>query len=98
MNKLVIRFCFLLILMLAAGCERTETVSPKKSGPEPAAEKTFLIGLIPDQNIFRQTERYQPLADFLSKRVGIKIRLTVLPRYGRHWQHEISGGAHPYTH
>jgi phosphonate transport system substrate-binding protein len=92
MNKLVIPFCFLLILMLAAGCERTETVSPKKPGPGPGGEKTLLIGLIPEQNIFRQMERYQPLADFLSKRVGMKIRLTVLPRYGNIIDNFVSTG------
>ena len=92
MNKRVILFCLLLILMLAAGCERTETVSTKKPEVELGREKTFLIGLIPEQNIFRQMERYQPLAEFLSKRVGMKIRLTVLPRYGNIIDHFVSAG------
>lgn len=92
MNKLVIPFCFLLILMVAAGCERTETVSPKKPGAERGGEKTFLIGLIPEQNIFKQMERYQPLADFLTKRVGMKVRLTVLPRYGNIIDNFVSTG------
>ena len=92
MNKLVIPFCFLLILMVAVGCERTATVSPKRPGAEPGGEKTFLIGLIPEQNIFKQMERYQPLADFLSKRVGMKVRLTVLPRYGNIIDNFVSTG------
>lgn len=82
MRKLIIPFCFLVIFMVAASCGRTDTASPKKTEVELGPEKTFLIGLIPEQNIFRQMERYQPLADYLSKRVGMKIRLTVLPRYG----------------
>jgi phosphonate transport system substrate-binding protein len=82
MNKLVVPFCFLLILMLAAGCERTEPVSPKKPEVEPEREKTFLIGLIPEQNIFKQIERYEPLASYLSKKIDMTIRLTVLSRYG----------------
>jgi phosphonate transport system substrate-binding protein len=92
MNKLVIPFCYLLILMLAAGCERTETVSPQKPEVDPGREKILLIGLIPEQNIFKQMERYQPLADFLSKRVGMKIRLTVLPRYGNIIDNFVSTG------
>ena len=92
MNKRVIPFCLLLILILAAGCERTETVSSKKPDADPGREKTFLIGLIPEQNIFKQMERYQPLADYLSKRVGMKIRLTVLPRYGNIIDNFISTG------
>lgn len=82
MNKLGLPFWFLLILAVVAGCERTETVSAQKTKVEPGREKTLLIGLIPEQNIFRQMERYQPLADYLSKRVGMKVRLTILPRYG----------------
>jgi phosphonate transport system substrate-binding protein len=82
MNKLVVPFCFLLILMLAAGCERTEPVSRKKPEVEPEREKTFLIGLIPEQNIFKQIERYEPLASYLSKKIDMKVRLTVLSRYG----------------
>lgn len=45
-------------------------------------EKSLLIGLIPEQNIFDQLERYQPLADYISKRVGVIIKLKVLTRYG----------------
>ena len=92
MNKLVLPFCFLLVLTVVAGCERTETVSPKKTKTEPGLEKTLLIGLIPEQNIFRQMERYQPLADYLSKRVGMKVRLTVLPRYGNILDNFVSTG------
>jgi phosphonate transport system substrate-binding protein len=92
MNKLIIPFCFLLILTLAAGCERTETVSSKKAEVKPGREKTFLIGLTPEQNIFKQMERYQPLADYLSKKVGMTIRLTVLPRYGNIIDNFVSTG------
>jgi len=45
-------------------------------------KRYLLIGLIPEQNIFRQIDRYRPLADYLSVRLGIKVRLTILSRYG----------------
>jgi len=82
MNKLVVPFCFLLILLLVAGCERTERVSSNKPSAEPGREKNFRIGLIPEQNIFKQIERYEPLATYLSKKIDRTIRLTILPRYG----------------
>ena len=44
--------------------------------------KSLLIGLIPEQNIFDQIDRYQPLADYLSKKIGRAIELKVLTRYG----------------
>jgi phosphonate transport system substrate-binding protein len=82
MKKRVISISVLLILVLIAGCERGEKASQKIVKVEPAPEKTLLIGLIPEQNIFRQIERYRPLSDYVSKRLGMTIRLTVLPRYG----------------
>lgn len=47
-----------------------------------AAQKEILIGLVPEMNIFRQMERYQPLALYLSEKADVKVRLTVLNRYG----------------
>jgi len=42
----------------------------------------ILIGLIPELNIFKQMERYRPLAEYISERLGVKIRLTILSKYG----------------
>jgi len=42
----------------------------------------LVIGFIPEQNIFRQMERYKPLADYIRNKTGYKIELVVLPRYG----------------
>ncbi len=81
MHKRVVLFTFFLILLLAPGCERSEQVSSKKPEPEPGSEKVLRIGLIPEQNIFKQIERYQPLAGYVSKKIDMTIRLTILPRY-----------------
>lgn len=45
-------------------------------------KEELLIGLIPEENIFKQMDRYKPLAEYLSSRLGIKVRLTILSRYG----------------
>ena len=42
----------------------------------------LLIGLVPEENIFRQMDRYRPLAAYLSARIGIKVKLTILSKYG----------------
>ncbi len=62
-------FVFFAIFLLAAASS-------------PAAEKTILVGLVPEENIFRLMEQYLPLAQYMEKRTGIKVRFTVLPRYG----------------
>jgi len=42
----------------------------------------LLIGVEPEHNIFEQIERYRILAEYLSKELGINVRLTVMSRYG----------------
>lgn len=69
----------LLCLAAFGGCQQ--------SGPAPRTDNSLqgnvlLIGLIPEQNIFRQIERYEPLADYLSGKTGARIQLQILPRYG----------------
>jgi phosphonate transport system substrate-binding protein len=67
-----------LCLALLGGCGEVE--SPP---PEPAAPARVLhIGLIPEQNVFKQLARYEPLASYLAQHVGVEIELRILPRYG----------------
>lgn len=63
------------------GCSQSETGSEAK--PEKAQEETYLlIGLIPEHNIFKQIERYEPIVGYLAKKIGTKIKLKILTRYG----------------
>lgn len=69
---------FAISLSLLSGCSETE-IQPIS---QKSQEKTLLIGLIPEQNLFRQMERYEPFAAYLSKKTGMRVKLTVLSRYG----------------
>ena len=69
-----------LLASVVAGCSRQEP--PPSPKPKPSPGPALRIGLIPEQNIFNQLERYQPLAGYLSARIGAKIELKILPRYG----------------
>jgi phosphonate transport system substrate-binding protein len=40
------------------------------------------IGLIPERNIFSQKQRYEPIAEYLSKRIRANVELVALSRYG----------------
>lgn len=46
------------------------------------AKEEITIGLIPEMNVFAQMQRFQPLADYLSKEIGIDVQLSMLSRYG----------------
>jgi phosphonate transport system substrate-binding protein len=64
------------------------------SGLSQAAELT--IGLIPEQNVFKQVERYKPLGKYIEEKAGIKIEFTMLSRYGNiieRFQQERMDGA-----
>lgn len=76
MPKLFLIIC--LLLSILTGCTKTETTPPKKI----SQEKVLVIGVVPEQNIFDQMSRYEPLADYLSEKVGAKIKLKVLTLYG----------------
>lgn len=45
-------------------------------------EDKILIGLIPEENVFHQMDRYRPLAAYLSEKLGITVKMTILSRYG----------------
>ena len=74
-RRLITAFlCFFVL----AGC--AQEAPPPKS--ETVPRKTLLTGLIPEQNIFNQLERYEPLAGYLSMKTGAKVKLKILRRYG----------------
>ena len=47
-----------------------------------ALSDELVIGLIPEQNVFAQLERYEPLGKYISSRLEIPVRFSMLSRYG----------------
>lgn len=41
----------------------------------------ILLGLIPEENIFTQMKRHRPLAQYMTKKLGLKVEFTILSRY-----------------
>jgi len=74
-SRILISVCFFLAIITPARDVDAQT--------KPIEDQTeFTIGLIPERNIFKQIERYEPLAGYLSKKIGQHITLKVLTRYG----------------
>jgi phosphonate transport system substrate-binding protein len=44
--------------------------------------ESLVIGLTPEQNIFKQIERYTPLAEYLSQKCQFRVKLKVATSYG----------------
>lgn len=74
-NKQIIAICCLtLFLTLASLAPATRAYAD--------TTKPFRVGLIPEQNIFVQKKRYQPLFDYLENKLDIRIEVQMLSRYG----------------
>jgi len=87
-NKKIFLIILAVCLSAAAGCTTSEKVSVQQK----TNTKTVVIGLIPEQNLFRQMARYEPLAEYLSEKTGTKIKLTILTRYGNIIDNFVSAG------
>jgi phosphonate transport system substrate-binding protein len=86
MRKLSI---FLIVFTVSlACCNKPGKPPPEKTTPE----KHLLIGLIPEQNIFDQIDRYEPLANYLSKKIGEPVELKILSQYGNIIDNFVSKG------
>lgn len=83
MTRLHAAISVLIVIVAAAlfisACDRTQ------QAPEPKrtwGQQELLIGLIPEQNVFRQREHYMVLKKYLYDRLGITVNFTTLSRYG----------------
>ena len=77
-NRSIACILCVLCLPLLAACSPQEPPAPAK---KPTA-KTLLIGLIPEQNIFNQIDRYEPLMGYLFRKTGTRITVKLISRYG----------------
>jgi len=91
MSRVVISVCLCLAVLI--GCGESKRESDTATVTENQGERpSITIGLIPERNIFKQLDRYEPLADYLSKRIGADIKLKVLTRYGNIIDNFVSAG------
>jgi phosphonate transport system substrate-binding protein len=70
----------LLLFSFTNSCSNQQEIPADKSAQSP--HKKFHIGLIPEQDLFSQKERYGALASYISEKTGLDVKLKVLSRYG----------------
>jgi phosphonate transport system substrate-binding protein len=78
---------FVFFLPLLQNCSEQPEAPSKDETP---AQK-FNLGLIPEQDLFSQKERYEPLARYLSEKVGLNVEIKILSRYGNIIDNFVSG-------
>lgn len=84
----IVLYTCLILISGGFGCDTGKQAAPPRKAPE---GQQLLIGLIPEQNLFRQMERYEPLARYLSQKTGMQIALKILPHYGNIIDNFVSG-------
>ena len=75
----IILLCCLTLLL---GCEQQPQPQSENEKTTVSSFQTYRIGLIPEQNLFNQKKRYEPLLAYLSRHLGVTLQSVVLPRYG----------------
>jgi len=87
-NSITLLILFFL-LPFVFSCSDQQQETPPKSAVSP--QRTFNLGLIPEQDLFSQKKRYTPLARYISERTGAEVKLKILSRYGNIIDNFISG-------
>lgn len=71
----------LLILFLLSSCSSDMATVEETEKIEPA-KKIFTIAILPEQNVFEQKKRYKPLAEYLSDKLKMHVKIKLLDSYG----------------
>jgi len=73
-------FLALIITPIFTACsDRLKPAEP--SGKRPAVSGTFVIALLPEENVFEQKRRYRPLVKYLSEHLRMDVRAKLLDNY-----------------
>jgi phosphonate transport system substrate-binding protein len=72
-----LRWVALALLVWGAGGSRVLAAEAPSSH-----RAEVLIGLIPEFNIFKQKARFTLLGEYLSRKIGVPVKFTILSRYG----------------
>ena len=84
----IIIVALMLLLPLINSCSNQPEAPSEKVAP---SEKKFYMGLIPEQDLFSQKERYTALASYISEKSGLDVELKILSRYGNIIDNFLSG-------
>lgn len=68
-----------ILCLFINGCR--DQLQKKHDTVDANIQKEFYIGILPEQNIFMQRERYAPLGEYLSEKLDIKVELRIAGSY-----------------
>lgn len=77
MKFLLVLACLAILLSCTDSTQMPELVKPG-----PVSGESLTIAILPERNVFEQKKKYRPLADYLSKTLGINVKIKLLDSYG----------------
>ena len=81
-------FALFILLPFVNSCSDQQKAPPE---PQATPKTQFYLGLIPEQDLFSQKERYKPLAAYISAKTELDVEIKILSRYGNIIDNFISG-------
>ncbi len=81
-------FALFILLPFVNSCSDQQKAPPE---PQATPKTQFYLGLIPEQDLFSQKERYAPLARYISTKTELNVEIKILSRYGNIIDNFISG-------
>ena len=72
-------FALFILLPFVNSCSDQQKAPPE---PQATPQTQFYLGLIPEQDLFSQKERYKPLAAYISAKTELDVEIKILSRYG----------------
>ena len=84
----IIIFALFILLPFVNSCSDQQKAPPE---PQATPQTQFYLGLIPEQDLFSQKERYKPLAAYISAKTELDVEIKILSRYGNIIDNFISG-------
>ena len=81
-GKRIVFFLLFVAAFSLASCSEKKVEGKAKGRQADVSTETFVIALLPAQNVFKQKQRYKPLADYLSKSLNMNVKTKLLDSYG----------------
>jgi phosphonate transport system substrate-binding protein len=81
MKRMLVGCAILIVVLSLTACSEKKDVEKPAGQANHISTDSFVIALLPEQNVFEQKKRYKPLADYLSRSLGIPVKTKLLDSY-----------------
>lgn len=81
LSRYALVFLTVLLFWNTLGCDEERDNAEERRGSRTTSQEKIVVALVPEENVFEQRRRYKYITDYLSKRMGLEVRLDILANY-----------------